>query len=84
MDGTGGYHLNAGKWMEMENTILSEVSQVQKTKGLHVFSHMWNIGTIQIQVILYIHINIHEHVPKGGNGRETKGGGKVGKKDSKK
>jgi hypothetical protein len=23
----------AGKWMELENTILSEVSQVQKAKG---------------------------------------------------
>jgi hypothetical protein len=27
----------AGKWMELENIILSEVSQVQKTKG-HMFS----------------------------------------------
>jgi hypothetical protein len=29
--------LFAGKWMELENIILSEVSQVQKTKG-HMFS----------------------------------------------
>jgi hypothetical protein len=28
---------SAGKWMELENTILSEVSQVQKAKG-HMFS----------------------------------------------
>jgi hypothetical protein len=27
----------AGKWMELENIILSEVSQVQKTKN-HLFS----------------------------------------------
>jgi hypothetical protein len=38
----------SSKWMEWENIILSEVSQVQKTKG-HVFSHMWNTDLIQIQ-----------------------------------
>jgi hypothetical protein len=27
----------AGKWIELENIILSEVSQVQKAKG-HIFS----------------------------------------------
>jgi hypothetical protein len=32
--------LFAGKWMELENIILSEGSQVQKDKGCtHVFSH---------------------------------------------
>jgi hypothetical protein len=31
----------SGKCMELENIILSEVSQVQK-----VFSHMWNIDLI--------------------------------------
>jgi hypothetical protein len=31
--------LSAGKWMELENITLSEVSQIQKAKG---FSHMWN------------------------------------------
>jgi hypothetical protein len=33
----------AGKWMELENIILSEVSQVQKDRGSkrqHIFSHM--------------------------------------------
>jgi hypothetical protein len=29
--------LLAGKWMELENIILNEVSQVQKAKG-HMFS----------------------------------------------
>jgi hypothetical protein len=34
--------------MELENTILGEVSQAQKDKG-HMFSHMWNIDPIQTQ-----------------------------------
>jgi hypothetical protein len=38
----------AGKWIELENINLREVSQVQKVKS-HVFSHMWNIDLIQIQ-----------------------------------
>jgi hypothetical protein len=29
--------LFAGKWMELENIILSEVSQVQKVKGFMLF-----------------------------------------------
>jgi hypothetical protein len=40
----------AGKWLELENIILSEVNQVQKAKQrLHVFSHMWKTDLIQIQ-----------------------------------
>jgi hypothetical protein len=50
--------LFAGKWMELENIILSEVNQAQKAKG-HMFSHVWNIGPIQIQAMLYIHRNIY-------------------------
>jgi hypothetical protein len=34
----------AGKWMEIENIFLSEVSQVQKAK-----SYMWKIDLLQIQ-----------------------------------
>jgi hypothetical protein len=30
-----------GKQMELEIIRLSEVNQVQKRKGSHVFSHMW-------------------------------------------
>jgi hypothetical protein len=30
----------AGKWMELENIILSEVSQAQKTKKWYVLPHM--------------------------------------------
>jgi hypothetical protein len=32
----------AGKWMEMEIIVLSEVSQAQKDKGC-MFSLMWNL-----------------------------------------
>jgi hypothetical protein len=39
----------AGKWMELENIILSEVNQVQKAKKLNFFSFMSNIHLIQIQ-----------------------------------
>jgi hypothetical protein len=41
----------SGKWMELENIILSEFSQVQKVKS-HVFFHMWDRGPIQLQAIL--------------------------------
>jgi hypothetical protein len=34
----------AGKWMELENIILSEVSQVHKAKG-HMFSLICDIWT---------------------------------------
>jgi hypothetical protein len=37
----------AGKWMELENIILIEVSQLQNTRS-HIFSHMWNTDLIQI------------------------------------
>jgi hypothetical protein len=33
----------AGKWMDLEITMLSKVSQVQKDNDL-VFSHMWKIN----------------------------------------
>jgi hypothetical protein len=39
----------ADKWIELKNIILSEVSQVQKAKMLHVFSHIENTELIQIQ-----------------------------------
>jgi hypothetical protein len=31
------------KWMQLEDIMLSEVSQVQKDKGLYIFFHMWKI-----------------------------------------
>jgi hypothetical protein len=38
----------AGKWMELENIILSEVSQGQKAKS-HMFSLVWIIDLKQMQ-----------------------------------
>jgi hypothetical protein len=55
----------AGKCMELENIILSEVSQVQKAKT-HVFSYMWNIGLIQIQQYYEKHITLRGgHIQEG-------------------
>jgi hypothetical protein len=39
----------AGKWMELENIILSEVSQAQKNKKLYVLLHMWTLDLGQMQ-----------------------------------
>jgi hypothetical protein len=39
----------AGKWMELENIILSEISQAQKTKNRYVLSHMWTLDLGQMQ-----------------------------------
>jgi hypothetical protein len=33
----------ANKWMEMENIILREVNQAQKTKKSYVLPHMWTL-----------------------------------------
>jgi hypothetical protein len=48
----------AGKWMELEEIILSEGSQVHKTED-HIFSHMWNTN-----------INI-SHIMKTGHAKGT-------------
>jgi hypothetical protein len=39
----------ASKWMELENIILREVSQAQKTKKSHDLPHMWIIDPTQMQ-----------------------------------
>jgi hypothetical protein len=39
----------AGKWMDLENIILSEVSQAQKTKNRYVLPHMWTLDLGQMQ-----------------------------------
>ena len=36
----------AGKWMDLKNIMLSEISQSQKVKG-HVFSNMQKLGNHQ-------------------------------------
>jgi len=38
----------AGKWMELENIILSEVSLAQKTKS-YILLHMWTLDQGQTQ-----------------------------------
>jgi hypothetical protein len=38
----------AGKWVELENIILSEVTQAQTAKSWMFFSHMCNIDLIKI------------------------------------
>jgi hypothetical protein len=59
-----------GKWMELENSILSEVSQAQKSKNLHVLSHMWNIDLKQMQQYYETLVTVGEDTQ--GRGRETK------------
>jgi hypothetical protein len=39
----------AGKWMELENIILSEVNLAQKTKNRYVLLHMWTLDQGQTQ-----------------------------------
>jgi hypothetical protein len=46
------------KWMQLEVIILSEVSQAQKDKSLHVFSHKWKIGS----KYKHIHKNKHDQI----------------------
>jgi hypothetical protein len=38
-----------GKWMELENITLSEVSQALKAKKSRVLPHMWTIDLKQMQ-----------------------------------
>jgi hypothetical protein len=53
--------LCAGKWMELEDIMLSEVSQVQKDKG-HVFSHMWKIDSTDKCTYKSKHDHIHTYI----------------------
>jgi hypothetical protein len=54
--------------MELENSILSEVSQAQKVKKPHVFSHMWNTDPIQMQQYHEKQVTL-----RGGHIREREG-----------
>jgi hypothetical protein len=45
-----------GKWMQVEDIMLSEVSQDQKQQP-HVFSYMWKIDPK-----INIHKNKHDHI----------------------
>jgi hypothetical protein len=46
-----------GQWMQLEDIMLSEVSQAQKDKGRHVFSHTWKMDPKD----KHIHKNKHDH-----------------------
>jgi hypothetical protein len=39
----------AGKWMELENIILSEVKPGSESQRLYIISHMWYIDLAKIQ-----------------------------------
>jgi hypothetical protein len=57
----------AGKGMELENIILSEVIQVQKAKG-YMFSLICGIiGLIQIQAILCLYRNMYRACTQKGD-----------------
>ena len=44
----------AGKWMELEKIILSEVTQTQKDKhGMYVLTYKW------ILAVMFNHVTIH-------------------------
>jgi hypothetical protein len=45
-----------GKWMQLEEIMLSEVSQDQKQQKPHVFSHLWKTDPK-----INIHKNKHDH-----------------------
>jgi hypothetical protein len=47
-----------GKWKQLEDIIVSEVSQAQKDKICHIFSHMWKMDPKD----KHIHKNKHDHV----------------------
>jgi hypothetical protein len=53
----------ASKWMELENFILNEVSQAQKTKNDNVLPHMWTLVRANIATLLDLgHTLRGEHI----------------------
>ena len=42
--------LFAATWIDLKNTILSEVSQIKKRQILHDITYMWNLIIIQIKL----------------------------------
>jgi hypothetical protein len=61
------------KWMKLENIILSEISQAQKTKN-HVLPHMWTLdqGKYSNVVGLGSHAKGRAHKGGMGTGRKPK------------
>jgi hypothetical protein len=53
------------KWMQLEDIIVSDISQAQKDKGHHVFSRMWNTDPTQMQQYYETQVTL-----RGGDTRE--------------
>jgi hypothetical protein len=68
-----------GKWMQLEDIMLSEVSQVQKDKG-HVFSHMWKTDPKDTHISKTKHNHIQTYVQHVCNGELLYGTQREGKK----
>jgi hypothetical protein len=63
-----------GKWMELENIILSEVSQAQKTKN-HMFSLICGLqikGKYSKVIGLWSHDKVREYMGGMGIGKKPK------------
>jgi hypothetical protein len=67
--------LFAGKWIELENIMLDEMSQVQKSQRSPVFHYMWKLDLLVkcIYKYIYDHIYVYRdiHIHKY-NERENK------------
>jgi hypothetical protein len=83
--------LFAGKCMELENIVLSEISQVQKDKD-HIFAHMWKIDpNVNTKVTIYTYTYTYTYTyiytkntsPKVRLLEQTKGEGKEEMNDRK-
>jgi hypothetical protein len=69
----------AGKWMELENIILSEESQAQKTQRSQVFPHM---GKLDLKVkCIYIYIYIYTYIVREQDCVSVLSGGERGKEN---
>jgi hypothetical protein len=64
----------SGKWMELENFILSKVIKAQKVKKLHVFPHMLIIHLKQMQQYYGTQVTLKERpcTVGVGQGKESK------------
>jgi hypothetical protein len=58
-----------GKWMELENILISEISQTQKDKSC-ILSLRWNVDLIQIQQYYETLVTLREFTHS--RGKETK------------
>jgi hypothetical protein len=54
-----------GEWLELENVILSEVSQAQKAKKSHILSHMQIINLKQMQQYYGTRVPLRDRAREG-------------------